>query len=95
MDFLYRLIIVFLTLGILGQGQAFLGEGQPKSWYCQPAMVAATAVGIITPQYIVFTFIEMVLMMIFRQSKRMAEHPRSNATLIRKLVIEDQLSNVL
>eukprot|EP00105_Crassostrea_gigas_P014083 XP_011430632.1 PREDICTED: uncharacterized protein LOC105330572 [Crassostrea gigas] len=29
-----------------------------------------------------------------RQSKRMAEHPRSNATLIRKLVIEDQLSNV-
>lgn len=36
MDFLYRLIIVFFTLGILGQGQAFLGEGQPKSWYCQP-----------------------------------------------------------
>lgn len=92
MDFLYRLIIVFFTLG---QGQALLGEGQPKSWYCQPAMVAATAVGIITPKYIVFTFIEMVLMMIFRQSKRMAEHPRSNATLIRKLVREDQLSNVL
>lgn len=40
----------FFTLGILGQGQAFLGEGQPKSWYCQPAMVAATAVGIITPK---------------------------------------------
>lgn len=58
-------------------------------------MVAATAVGIITPKYIVFTFIEMVLMMIFRQSKGMAEHPLSNATLIRKLVIEDQLSNVL
>lgn len=31
MDFLYRLIIVFFTLGILGQGQALLGEGQPKS----------------------------------------------------------------